>query len=156
MSTARELCSYLSCLSRGFAPEVFVEHGETWARYAREGRRPEVAAEIEKATAEARRECQRLSASSPKSLETSVSATTMPAPRAAPTAASPPEQAEIDDGWAAAVSRAGHARATSRPAAPTPAPARQISAAEAEANWIEIAATLNKEANAKPRKAVRG
>ena len=43
--------------------------------------------------------------------------------------------------------------------APQPAPAvtvRQISAVEAEANWIEIAATLNKEANAKPRKAVRG
>jgi hypothetical protein len=89
-----------------------------------------------------------------------LSATTMPAPLPAPTAAAPPEQAEIDDGWAAAVSRAGHARATSRPAAPTPAPvgasARWPSAAEAEANWIEIALKLNAEAGARPRKAVRG
>jgi hypothetical protein len=43
--------------------------------------------------------------------------------------------------------------------APKPAPAvtvRQISAVQAEANWIEIALKLNASTGAKPRKAARG
>jgi hypothetical protein len=145
---AHELSSYLSCLDKGFEPEVLVEHGPTWARLAREGRRPELAAEIEKKTAEARRECQR-----PKPLETSVSATTMPAPRAPPTVAS---QDAAD--WADVVANinASPGRAPAPKESP-PAGARQRqSQAEIDAIYAAIAATLNASAGVKPRKAVRG
>jgi hypothetical protein len=92
------------------------------------------------------------------SLETSVSATPLPAPRAAPTAASPPSQDETDAGWADIVAKtnAGYGRAPAPKESP-PAGARQRqSEAEIDAIYAAIAATLNKEAGAKPRKAVRG
>ena len=114
---AHELSSYLSCLDKGFEPEIFVEHGEVWARYARQGGRPQIAAAIDKRTAEARREWAAKSAAvaSPTELRAVVDR--------AYTAIAAESQANVDADWADVVATAGHGRATTRPAAPTPAPA---------------------------------
>jgi hypothetical protein len=78
-----------------------------------------------------------------------VSATPLPAPRAAPTVS----QDEIDASWANVVAKA--ASATPSAAAPTPVPAdasaRWPSAAESDAIWASIAASLNASAGVKPR-----
>ncbi len=74
--TAHELSSYLSCLDKGFEPEIFVEHGEVWARYARQGGRPQIADAIDKRTAAARRECAAKLAAAPGRLAPTTTPTT--------------------------------------------------------------------------------
>jgi hypothetical protein len=97
---AHEVASYFSCLDMGFESEVFIAHGEVWARDAREGGRPQIADAIHKRVAEARRECAAKSAAAPARF----APTTTPATpsRAAAAAMKPAElRAAVDQAYAA-------------------------------------------------------
>lgn len=150
---AHEISSYLSCLARDFAPELFVVHGETWARYARAADRAEIAADIDKRTAEARREC----AASAPSLRPAPSPTQAMGSRQGSAAAvdkSPPFSGLVAGDASQPYPLRSTAAARSR-AAPEELRVRVDAAyaaiaaerqADVDAGWAAIVATINRDA----------